>query len=205
MLFFPHIFIVFEWIGLGIMRCCDRKGSFNTKHTSKIIQDDYEKMYTGPEFVLEVRYAQVLFTIFVTFTYGSGMPSLYIFNFFIVFVQYWVDKFLVFNYYRKTIRYTRQISQAVVNVLPLMLVFHFVFGWLMYGYPLIYKSESISFVGNNSLYFNPKRLGQKHMLIWMGLFGVIVLMFMFENLLVKAWRFVSTKVIHCCGSCKAKI
>jgi hypothetical protein len=110
MLVFPHIFILFEATVLAVIRCWDRKGSFNNKHTSKIIQDDYEKLYTGPEFVLEVRYAQILFTIFVTFTYSSGIPSLYIWNFFIVFIQYWVDKFLIFNYYRKTIRYTKQIS-----------------------------------------------------------------------------------------------
>jgi hypothetical protein len=57
MLVFPHIFILFEAMALGMIRCWDRKGSFNNKKTSKIIQDDYEKLYTGPEFVLEVRYA----------------------------------------------------------------------------------------------------------------------------------------------------
>jgi len=57
MLVFPHIFILFEATGLGCIRCWDRKGSFNTKKTRKIIQDDYEHLYTGPEFVLEVRYA----------------------------------------------------------------------------------------------------------------------------------------------------
>lgn len=84
MLIFPHIFILFESMTLGCIRCYDRKGSFNSKKTSKIIQDDYERLYTGPEFVLEIRYAQILFTIFVTFTFSSGIPSLYIFNFFVI-------------------------------------------------------------------------------------------------------------------------
>jgi hypothetical protein len=75
----------------------------------------------------------------------------------------------------------------------------------MYGYPLIYRSESISFVGNDSLYFNPKRLGQKHMIIWMSLFAVIVLMFMFENQLVYVWRIISKEVIHGCGGFCAKM
>lgn len=110
MLVFPHLFIVFESMYAGLLRCYDRKGSFNTKKTRCIIQDDYEKIYTGPEFVLEVRYAQIIFTIFVTFTFSSGMPVMYIFNFFIIMVQYWVDKYLIFNYYRKTLRYTRHIS-----------------------------------------------------------------------------------------------
>jgi hypothetical protein len=205
MLVFPHLFILFEAMGLGLMRCWDRKGSFNTKKTRCIIQDDYEKIYTGPEFVLEVRYAQIIFTIFVTFTYSSGMPSLYIYNFFIIFVQYWVDKYLIFNYYRKTVRYTRHISRAVVNLLPLMLIFHWGFGFLMYGYPLIWKSESINFVGNDTLYFNPKRLGQKHMVLWIGLFILIILLFVFEEFLVRFWRNVSTRLINGCGSCCAKL
>lgn len=87
-----------------------------------------------------------------------------------------------------------------------MLVFHFIFGWLMYGYPLIYRSESVSLgIGNESLYFNPKRLGQRHMIIWMSLSSVIVLMFIAESSLVKVWRIVSTKVVNCCGNCCAKL
>jgi hypothetical protein len=87
-----------------------------------------------------------------------------------------------------------------------MLVFHFVFGWLMYGYPLLHRSESVSMnVGNDSLYFNPKRLGQRHMIVWMCLSSTLVLLFAFESQLVMIWRIVSTKVIHFCGSCYAKL
>jgi len=70
--------------------------------TRKIIQSEYEDLYTGPDFILQVRYAQVLATIYVTLAYSSGMPALYLLNFFILVVQYWVDKILVFNYYKKT-------------------------------------------------------------------------------------------------------
>ena len=133
------------------------------------------------------------------------MPALYIYNFFIIFVQYWVDKYLLFNYYRKTLRYTRHISQAVVNLLPLMLILHWGFGFLMYGYPLIWKSESVNFIGNYTLYFNEKRLGQRHMIIWLAALVLILLLFVFETPLVQVWRKVSTRVIHGCGSCCAKL
>lgn len=42
------------------------------------------------------------------------MPSLYFVNFLVLFVQFWVDKFLIFNYYRKTIDFTKELSHSVV-------------------------------------------------------------------------------------------
>jgi len=102
MLFFPHIFTVIQSIGLFCMRCYDRSFTFNDKTTRKIIQSEYEELYTGPEFILHVRYAQILSTVFVTMAYSSGIPSLYLLNFLIFFIQFWVDKILVFNYYKKT-------------------------------------------------------------------------------------------------------
>lgn len=86
MIFFPHIFTIFQSMQLCFTRCMDRSCSFNTKKTHKIIQSDYENLYTGPEFILHVRYAQILATIFVTFTYSAGIPMLYPLNFVILFI-----------------------------------------------------------------------------------------------------------------------
>lgn len=86
MLFFPHIFTILQSLRLFMVRCFDRSLSFNDKQTKKIIQSEYEDLYTGPEFILHVRYAQVLSTIFVTLSYSAGMPALYLLNFFILFV-----------------------------------------------------------------------------------------------------------------------
>lgn len=135
MMVFPHVFVLLQAIYLIFKRCIDRRGSFNTKNTSTIIQDDYENMYTGPYFILQVRYAQVLFTIFVTFTFSAGMPILYLSNFVILFIQYWVDKWLVFNFYRLTPQFTKELSMFATSMLPLTLVTHFGGGLLMYGYP----------------------------------------------------------------------
>jgi hypothetical protein len=57
MVFFPHIFTILESMHLCCRRCIDRSCSFNTKKTHKIIQSEYEDLYTGPEFILHVRYA----------------------------------------------------------------------------------------------------------------------------------------------------
>ena len=126
MLIFPQIFTLLQAMGLSFIRCVDRRFTLNIRKTSKIIQDDYENLYTGPEFILQVRYAQVLFTIFVTITFSSCLPVLFVVNFLILFVQFWIDKFLIFNYYRKTIGFTKQLSASIVSLLPFAILIHFV-------------------------------------------------------------------------------
>jgi hypothetical protein len=117
-------------------------------------------LYTGPEFILHVRYAQVLATIFVTLTYSAGMPLLYALNFVILFIQYWVDKWLVFNYYRKTAYFTRHLSTSVVDLLKYAVFIHFLFGFMCFSYPYIWKSRVVTDkIGNDTQYFNPLRLG----------------------------------------------
>ena len=52
MLVFPHLFTLLQAMSKCIERCLDRRFSLNTRKTSKIIQDDYENLYTGPHFIL---------------------------------------------------------------------------------------------------------------------------------------------------------
>lgn len=206
MVFFPHIFTILESMQLCCKRCVDRRCSFNTKKTRKIIQSEYEDLYTGPEFILHVRYAQVLATIFVTLTYSAGIPMLYALNFVILFIQYWVDKWLVFNYYRKTAYFSRHLSKSVVDLLKYAVVIHFLFGFMSYSYPYIWKSRVVTDkIGNDSQYFNPERLGQAHMFVFQVMGCVVVLIFVFEATLVKLWRSFYYRLSFCCGSCVSKL
>ena len=52
MLVFPHLFTLMQAMSKCMERCLDRRFSLNTRKTSKIIQDDYENLYTGPNFIL---------------------------------------------------------------------------------------------------------------------------------------------------------
>jgi hypothetical protein len=206
MLIFPHIFILLQAIYICCVRCLDRRFSLNTKRTSKIIQDDYENLYTGPNFILEVRYAQVLFTMFVTITFSSVMPSLFVVNFFVLLIQFWVDKFLVFNYYRKTVDYTKHLSSSIVNLLPLAIFLHFIFATFVYGYPLILRSSSIeTWFGLHDLYQSEERMSQVHMVIYWCLYAALFLMQIFQSPLAKLWRCISKATERCCGQCCSKI
>jgi len=46
------------------------------------MQEDYNNLYMGPEFLIEVRYSQIMTFFFITLIYSSGMPCLYFIAFF---------------------------------------------------------------------------------------------------------------------------
>lgn len=135
------------------------------------------------------------------------MPSLYIVNFFVLFIQFWVDKFLVFNYYRKTIDFTKELSNSVVQLLPFAIVLHFAFATYIYGYPLILKSDSIgSWIGSNYQYHSEERMSQLHMVLYCCLYiGLIFLPILFQGNLIPVWRFIAKNFERCTGVCCAKI
>lgn len=209
MLVFPHIFTIMQSMGLCCVRLLDRRCTCNTKNTSKIIQSEYENLYTGPDFILEVRYGQVLATIFVTVTFSSGIPGLYAVNFMVLFVQYWVDKWLLFNYYRRSVQFTKHVSSMVVDLLPYAIIIHLLFGFMTFSYPYALRTSVLEgYFGNNTQYFSPERLGQTHMVIFFIYGCVNLILFIFEDTCVSHWSACShncnIQCALCCAKCQGK-
>lgn len=98
---FPHIGVFLGSIKLNILRFYDRKWSSNKRITRQIIQKEYEELYTGPEFILQLRYSQILSQIFITLTFSPGLPILYLITFMSFIISYWVDKILILRYFKK--------------------------------------------------------------------------------------------------------
>ena len=77
--FTPHITnFMFNFIRM-CKRCCDRGCHCDKSHTKQILQEDYEGIYIGPDFLLEFRYSSLLTNIFVVVsmrvaTGGLGAP-----------------------------------------------------------------------------------------------------------------------------------
>lgn len=140
-------------------------------------------MYSGPEFILQLRFAQVLSMIFVTMTYSSGLPILYLVAFLSLFISYWIDKFLMLRYFRVSNQFTEANSKAVVNVLPWAAVFHFIFGYMLYSYPHIMKSNIRDDVSGSasSRYFSGARLGQAHVVVFLLAFVVVIVLLILEK------------------------
>ena len=79
--------------------------------TRKLMQQDYEDVNTGNEFMLEYRYSNILSILAVIFMYSSGMPILYVFGAFYFFSTYWIDKWLLFRYYKKPVMFDSYIAR----------------------------------------------------------------------------------------------
>jgi hypothetical protein len=59
-------------------RCRDRSCTRDAKKTKQVLQEDYNELYSGDEFLIEVRYAQVLSAFLITMMFSAGMPGLYL-------------------------------------------------------------------------------------------------------------------------------
>jgi len=99
-IFLPHFGLLVLSLKMFILRCWDRKCTLNARKTRKITQSEYEDLYTGPEFILHLRFAQILSMIYVCITYSSCLPILYPVAFLSLFITYWTDKFLLLRYFR---------------------------------------------------------------------------------------------------------
>jgi hypothetical protein len=77
-----------------VKRCCDRRCRCDNHNTNQVIQEDFEAMYMGPEFLFEDRYASLLTSLFVCLFLSFGMPLFY----FVGILNFWLvhlfDKYL---------------------------------------------------------------------------------------------------------------
>ena len=96
-------------------------------------QSDYEKMYIGPVFNLQIREAQLMSLVFLTMTFGAGMPLVYFIAVVTVFVSFWVDLYLLINFYSLTNQFTKHLSASTVGVLPWAVIVHLLFAFFFYS------------------------------------------------------------------------
>lgn len=131
-------------------------------------------------------------TIFVTMTYSSGIPIMYLISCFSFFCTYWIDKFLLLKFYRLTEGYTGHVSRKIVRILPLSILLHSLFGLMIFSYPHIMNSTHQPFSGSGNQYFNASRMGQTHMLVFIAGCLIVWFILFFEKSLThiasKIWK-----------------
>lgn len=121
-------------IGMQVMyctkRCCDRRCTCDLKKTRKLTQWDYEDINIGNEFMLEFRYSNILSILAVIFFYSSAMPILYLIGVFYFFITFWIDKWLLFYYYRKPVMFDSHIARKSLSWFKYILLGH-CFGFIV--------------------------------------------------------------------------
>jgi len=147
----PHISTVAQWLMKRYKQWADRSCSKDRSITKMVTQDDLEKMYTGPEFLLYLRYAQILNTLFVSLLFSSGMPLLVPICFLTFFSYYWVDKIMLLRFFSLPPRVDATLALAVGNVLQFSALLHLMFGMWMFSNEEFFKTEDIVLETNTTL------------------------------------------------------
>lgn len=135
----------FPCLILGIIllqRWYDRKFSKDKTVSRKKIQQDYEDLYVGPEFLLDSRLAQVVAIIQCTFIYSPALPLLFPLAVCNLTMIYWIDKTFVLRFNRTPRNYDETIIYQMIYFLKLTFPCHLVGGLFLLSNNAILQSNS---------------------------------------------------------------
>ena len=95
--------------------------------------------------MLEYRYSNILSILAVIFMYSSGMPILYVFGVIYFLITYWIDKWMLFRYYKKPVMFDSYIARHSLNWFKYILLLHCIGFTVMFSnseiIPLIMKKD----------------------------------------------------------------
>mmetsp|Transcript_26165 Transcript_26165/g.29977 ORF Transcript_26165/g.29977 Transcript_26165/m.29977 type:complete len:1296 (-) Transcript_26165:170-4057(-) len=131
--FTPHMAAIAIYAYRAVGRCLDRGCTRDPSRTKKMMQEEYEQLYTGPEFLIEYRYAQILTAVYVCMMYSSGIPFLYVAAFLTFILTYWIDKLLILRMYKTPPKLDDKVQATARGMLPLAAIIHLIMGIWMYG------------------------------------------------------------------------
>lgn len=132
---FTMIFPVMECLGFFALRVLtrvlDRGFTTDPYVTKKTSIQSYINSYSGPVYFMHFKYAGLLNIIFVTMTYGFGIPILFPIAACAILCLYLVEKTMLFYAYRLPPMYDERLSQAVIRLLYYAPIFFLGFGYWM--------------------------------------------------------------------------
>lgn len=129
------------WLFAGLKRCCDRGCSFNMKKTKKVLQMEYENVYTGVRIQFDNRLSVIIAMIWVIMMFSAALPILYLAGFVLCFTTYWTDKLLFLRFYRLPPRHGSDLINQARDIIEWSLVIHLGVGIYMLSNPDIFTSE----------------------------------------------------------------
>ena len=153
--FTPHLSKLAAPFIAKIKQCLDRGCSCsiynkNTKavNTKKLIQRDLEDLYVGPEIQAFFVYAQYFTSLCTIMSYSGGQPMLYIVGFLNYFVLYWVFKFLLVKFYKKTTAFNQELPITSIKYFRISLALHFLLALVSFTNSNLLSANNIEFIEN---------------------------------------------------------
>jgi hypothetical protein len=112
----------------ALMRYKDKKFSKNGL-TSCTSRQQYIELYSGPEFLMHVRYSYLMNTIFVTMMFGTTLPILFPIAFLSIFLVTLFENFMLFYVYRLPISYDGTLHKTVLRYMKYASLVSFAFNF----------------------------------------------------------------------------
>ena len=132
---FSAVFPLLEAFGFFslrvLFRILDRGCTFSPYKTKKTSIQSYINTYAGPLYLMHFKYSALLNIIFVTMTYGYGIPILFPVAAFGILVLYLVEKTMLYYGYRLPPMYDERLSQSVIGMLNYAPLIFLGFGYWM--------------------------------------------------------------------------
>lgn len=120
-----------------ILRYYDNYFTNNPHLTRKVTQEQLDRLYLGPEFVVEVRYATALTLAFVCVVYASTMPFMYLIATAGYTLMYFVDKYYLLRISRLPNALSPELSLNVTRLIYIAAMMNLCFGiWGFSNYTL---------------------------------------------------------------------
>ena len=134
-IFMPHLGTIVSLIMKSCCRCCDRGCSCKGIKTKKKLRKKYFKLYVGPEFDIDSRYATTLSYFYIVMVLGSGMPILYILFSLYLLLSFIIDKTLTIKYYKTPPKYGLNINNTFISFSFGGIALHFLIAIWIFGNP----------------------------------------------------------------------
>jgi len=138
-----------------ILRWYDR--GFKTKmvkKTKKKSQSAWEALYTGPEFLFEFRYSQILTITFISLFYSASIPLVFFSSFLNFLCLYWVDKICLLRLYRRPGNFDKTLHSVVRQSIFLAVSLHLGNAIWNYGNQRIFGAEAVTLSPSSSSKFS---------------------------------------------------
>ncbi len=111
---------------------------YNTKKTSTQL---YVDLYSGPEYLIHVKYSGILNVVFVCMMYGVGMPILFLVAAITFFILYSVEKVTVTYFYKQPPAFDDKLTKNAAAVLKWAGLIYLGFGYWMVSNMMMFDNE----------------------------------------------------------------
>lgn len=110
--FTPLIQFATDFSILNVLRCADRRFTWDRRITRQASVKNYVDLHAGPEFALNNRFSAILLMISVTCLFGAALPVLYIIGFVSFSIMIVVEKLQLCYFYREPPMYDESITRT---------------------------------------------------------------------------------------------